>query len=250
MSYNNRSNELMQRGMSRQQAEQNQRDAIGQGMDLNGDGYVTDGEYGQWQSGARAGGGGGGQQQSSGGGGGNSNWYQGVQNQTGVDFASLDPELAKQALGTGSGWGHTDQARYDALIAQRGGGQHQPNPSHQEAQERAHNYSQQQADAASAQQQYDQSIAEWENEYAKRDQQYTDDVNKLHDDYQTQFQDFEKATAIAMQDKPKSNYDRLKEGTLGAMSGAAADASDTTRYGKQFGNFDPTSTKRREYDFS
>ena len=124
------------------------------------------------------------------------------------------------------------------------------NPSHQEAQERAHNYSQQQADAASAQQEYDQSIAEWEDEYAKRDQQYTDDVNKLHDDYQTQFQDFEKATAIAMQDKPKSNYDRLKEGTLGAMSGAAADASDTTRYGKQFGNFDPTSTKRRKYDFS
>ena len=221
MSYNNRINELMQRGMSRQQAEQNQRDAISQGMDLNGDGYVTDSEYGQWQSGARAGGGGGQSQQQQSSGSSDSNWYQGISNGTGVDFASLDPELAQQALGNGKGWGNEDQARYDALVAQRNNGGQQPNPSHQEARERAQNHSQQQAD-----------------------------INKLHEDYQTQFDDFEKATAIAMQNKPKSNYDRLKEGTLSAMSGAAGDASDTTRYSKQFGNFDPTNTKRREYDFS
>ena len=45
MSYDSRIKELMSRGMTRQQAEDNQKYAISQGADLNGDGMVTDSEW-------------------------------------------------------------------------------------------------------------------------------------------------------------------------------------------------------------
>lgn len=44
--YENRIAELMGRGMTREQAEANQKYVIGRGHDLNGDGFVTDTEYG------------------------------------------------------------------------------------------------------------------------------------------------------------------------------------------------------------
>ena len=249
-------------GMTREQAIAHNQSAVSQGMDLNGDGFVTGNEYLSWKQGARPGGGG------------NSHrpaptpapsprpsptptptptpapksgYEQHIEYLMRHQGMSRDQAIAhnQSAIDQGmdlNGDGYATDDEY--LQWKKNNPAPTPtatNPSHQEAKERAHNYSQNEADAASAQQQYDQSIAEWEEEYAKRDQQYTDDVNKLHDDYQTQFEDFEKATALAMQDKPKSNYDRLKEGTLGGMSAPE---------GNKFGNFDPTKIKRREYDFS
>ena len=53
--FDTRVKELMEsRGWSKQQAKQNQKDSIAAGMDLNGDGMVTDEEYTKFQNGSRA----------------------------------------------------------------------------------------------------------------------------------------------------------------------------------------------------
>ena len=178
-------------GMTRQQAIAHNQSAVSQGMDLNGDGFVTGNEYLSWKQGARAGSGGGGNSQ---------------------------PQPQQQ---------------------------HQPTPQQQQAQERAQNYSQNQADAASAQQQYDQSIAEWESEFQKRDQQYTDDIKKMDEDYQKQFEDFERATALSMMDEggSKKTYSKVKDNLL----------NQTDSYDKynKFGDFDPTAShEQRKYSFN
>lgn len=117
--------------------------------------------------------------------------------------------------------------------------------SQQEAQERAQNYSQMQADAASAKQQYDQSINEWETAFNERDQQYSDDVNKMDEEYQKQFEEFEKATALSMmkQGSSQATYSKVKDNLL----------NQTDSYNKfnSFGNFDASSEhQRREYSFN
>jgi hypothetical protein len=113
------------------------------------------------------------------------------------------------------------------------------NPAHQQAQERAQNYSQAQADAAAMQQQYDQSINEWEEAFNQRDQQYNADLEKLDTDYQKQFDDFAVATIANKAEKPQNKtYIDLKDSMINANN-----------FNNQFNNFDGTNVKRREYSF-
>ena len=133
----------------------------------------------------------------------------------------------------GDGFATGDE--YLTWQAQGGGA----NPAHQQAQERAQNYSQQQADAAAMQQQYDQSINEWEDAFNQRDQQYNADLEKLDTDYQKQFDDFAAATIANKALKPQNKtYIDLKDSMINADN-----------FANQFNNFDATNIERREYSF-
>ena len=109
----------------------------------------------------------------------------------------------------------------------------------QQAQERSQNYTQAQADAAAMQQQYDQSINEWEDAFNQRDQQYNADLEKLDTDYQKQFDDFAAATIANKAEKPQNKtYIDLKDSMINADN-----------FDNQFNNFDGTNIERREYSF-
>lgn len=134
----------------------------------------------------------------------------------------------------GDGFATGDE--YLSWQAQGGGG---ANPAHQQAQERAQNYSQEQADAAAMQQQYDQSINEWEDAFTQRDQQYNADLEKLDTDYQKQFDDFAAATIATKEEKPQNKtYIDLKNSMINADN-----------FDNQFNNFNATNVERKKYSF-
>ena len=133
----------------------------------------------------------------------------------------------------GDGFATGDE--YLSWQAQGGGA----NPAHQQAQERAQNYSQLQADAAAMQQQYDQSINEWEDAFSQRDEQYNSDLEKLDTDYQKQFDNFAAATIENKEEKPQNKaYIDLKDSMI-----------NPNNFDNQFNNFDGTNVERRKYTF-
>ena len=89
------------------------------------------------------------------------------------------------------------------------------------------------------QQQYDQSINEWEDAFSQRDEQYNSDLEKLDTDYQKQFDNFAAATVANKEEKPQNKaYIDLKDSMINANN-----------FNNQFNNFDGTNVKRREYSF-
>ena len=67
----------------------------------------------------------------------------------------------------------------------------------------------------------------------------------MDEDYQKQFEDFERATALSMMDEggSKKTFNKVKDNLL--------DQTDSYEKYDKFGNFDPTSShKQRKYSFN